>query len=112
MSDAGEWQEVESNNGGKFSHVPSQPAVIPSPRSVLSCGRRLSLDTRNPSGLQENVFANPRSTFERGILHSSTPIATGAVPVHVCTQTPFARGEERMGSTVPMPTYLHEGRRL
>ena len=112
LSDSGELLEVESNYNGNFSHDPNQPAVVPSPRSMLSCGRRLSLDTWNPSGLQEHVFANPRSTFERGILHSSTPIATGAVPVHVCTQTPLARGEARIGSTVPMPTCLHEGRRL
>ena len=42
---------------------PSQPARIPSPRSMLSCDIRLQPETWNPPGLQENVFANPRSTL-------------------------------------------------
>ena len=110
MNDSGEFQGVKSNSGGKCSHVPSKAAVNPSPRSVLSCDKRLPLDTWNLSGSQENVFVNPRSRCEsprtpcQGILHSTTPSATGAVPVHVCTETLVARGEERIGSTVPMPT--------
>ena len=35
-------------------------------------------------------------TPHQGILHSTEPGATGAVPVHVCTGTPVARGEERI----------------
>ena len=99
------------NYGGKHSHVHSQPSGIPSPRSMPSCDRRLPLDTWNPSGQQENVFANPRSMFEssqtpcQGILHSTTPSATGAVPVHVCTGTLVARSEDRTGSTIPMPNF-------
>ena len=65
LNDAGEFQEVVSNNSGQISHVPSQPAEIPSPRSMLSCDKRLPPDTWNLSGLQENFFfANPRSTVE------------------------------------------------
>ena len=64
LSGSGEFQEVESNYSGNFSRVSSQPARIPSPRSTLSCDKRLPPDTWNPSGLQENVFANPRSTLE------------------------------------------------
>ena len=115
MNGSGEVQEVESIElqwtSGQFSHVPSQPAVIPSPRSMLSCDKRLPLDTLNLSGSQENVFVNPRSRFEssrtpyQGILHSTTLSATGAVPVRVCTGTPVARGAERIGSTIPMPTF-------
>ena len=33
MSDSGEFQDIESVCSGKFSHVPSQLAVVPSPRS-------------------------------------------------------------------------------
>ena len=64
---------------GQFSHVPSQLAGIPSPGSLLSCDKRLPLDTSNLSGLQENVFVNPRSTLEssqtpyRGIHQFTTP---------------------------------------
>ena len=59
---------------------------------MLSCDKRLPLDTWNLSGTQENVFANPHSTLEssqtpdRGILHSTTPIATGEVPVRICDE--------------------------
>ena len=44
-------------------------------------------------------------TLYQGLLQSTTPRATGAGPVHVCTGTPVARGEERIGSTIPMPTF-------
>ena len=81
LSGSGECQEVESNFCGKFSHVPSQPALIPSPRSSFD-------STQTPY---------------QGILHFTTPSATGAVPVHVRTGTPVARDEERIGSTIPMP---------
>ena len=36
LNDSGEFHEVESNYSGHFSHVPSQPARIPSPRSMLN----------------------------------------------------------------------------
>ena len=77
---------------------------------------RLPLGTWNLSGPQEIFFCNPRPMFEssqtlyQGILHSTTPSATGAVPVHVCTGTPVATSEERIGSTTPMPTCQQEGR--
>ena len=55
MNDSGEFQEVESND--------SQPAIIPSFRSMLSRDQRLPSDTWNTSGLQEQVFGNQFSTF-------------------------------------------------
>ena len=61
MSDSGEFQEVESNHSGRLSDVSSQPATIPSSRSMLSRDKRLPLDTSNLSGSQENVFVNLRS---------------------------------------------------
>ena len=36
LNDSGEFQEVESNYSGRLSHVSSQPAMIPSSRSMLS----------------------------------------------------------------------------
>ena len=36
MNDSREFQDVESICSGKLSHVPSQLAVVPSPRSMLS----------------------------------------------------------------------------
>ena len=50
MSDSGDFQDVESNCGGTLSHVPGQPAMIPSPGSMLSHDKRLRLDTWNQSG--------------------------------------------------------------
>ena len=60
-----------------------------------------SLDTWNLSASQGNVFGNPRPMFDssqtsrRRIRHSTTPSATGAVPVQGSTGTLVARGEER-----------------
>ena len=54
-------------------------------------------DTWNLSGTQGNVFGNPRPMFDssqtsyQGILHSTTPSATGAVPVQGSTGTLVAR---------------------
>ena len=45
VNDSGEFQEVESKYSGQFSHVPSQPAGIPSPRSMLSRDKSLTIDT-------------------------------------------------------------------
>ena len=97
MNDLGEFQEVESNHGGRLSYVPSQPATLPSYRSMLSRDKRLPLDTWNASGPQENVFGNH---FLRLIRHSTTPSATGSV-----TGRLVARDEDRNKGTSPMPTF-------
>ena len=93
MSDSGEFQDIESKYSGKFFHVPSQTAVVPSPRFMLSRDRSMPLGTWNLSGPQRIFFGNP--TPYQGILHSTTPSATGAISV--------ARGEERIVSTTTMP---------
>ena len=41
MIDSGDFQDVESNYSGGLSHVSSQPAMIPSSRSLLSRDKRL-----------------------------------------------------------------------
>ena len=56
VNDSGEFQDVESTYSGTFSHVPSQPAGISGPRSMLSCDKRLQPDTWNLSGSQETFF--------------------------------------------------------
>ena len=109
------WMTLENstkwNYSGQCSYVPSQLAGVPSLRSTLSCDKRLQLDTWNLSGTQGNVLAHPRSTFEssqkpyRGILHFTTPNATHRVPVRICTGALVARDEERIGSTILMPTF-------
>ena len=69
MNDSGEFQEVESNNSVRLSYVSSQPAMIPSSRSMLSRDKRLPFVTWNTSGLQENVFGNQFSTFDSSRNH-------------------------------------------
>ena len=56
MNDSREFQEIESICSGKFSHVPSQRAVAPRPRSMLSRDQSMQPDTWNLSGTQGNVF--------------------------------------------------------
>ena len=55
---------MEPNYSGRLSYVSSQPAMIPSSRSMLSRDKRLPLDTWNTSGLRENVFGNQFCTFD------------------------------------------------
>ena len=64
MNVSGDFQDVESNYCGRLSHVSSQPAMIPSSRTMLSRDKRLPLDTGNQSGLQKNVLGNQFSTFD------------------------------------------------
>ena len=110
LNDSGEFQEVESNCSGNFSHVPSQPARVPSPRSMLSCDKRLP-ETWNPPELQENVFANPRSTLDslqipfQRIHPFMKPNAAGEAPAPISTGKLVARENERIRSTIPMPTF-------
>ena len=64
VSHSGYFQDVESNNGGRLSHISSQPVMIPSSRALLSRDKRLPLDTWNQSGVQENVLESQFSTFD------------------------------------------------
>ena len=110
VNDSGEFQEVESNHSGRLSCVPSQPAAIPSSRSVLSRDKRLPLVTWNTSGQQENVFGTQFSATDPSRNHNerihqwTTPRETGSVPVHIGTGISFARDEERNRGTIPIPT--------
>ena len=64
LNDSGDFQDVESNYSGRLSHVPNQPEMIPSSRSLLSRDKRLPLDAWTQSGVQENVFVNQFSTLD------------------------------------------------
>ena len=67
--------------------------------------------TWNLSEHRETVFCKLRSMFDLsqtlypGILHSTTPSATGAIPVQASTGRLVMRGEKGIGSTIPMPTF-------
>ena len=60
MNDSGEFQEVESNYSGRLSYVSSQPAMIPSSRSMLSRDKRLPLHTWN---IYIYIYMDYRKTF-------------------------------------------------
>ena len=93
------------------SYVSSQPAMIPSSRSMLSRDKRLPLDTWNTSGLQENVFGNQFSTFDppRGHPQGIQPCASrrerGPVPQATGSGTLFERDDKQNRDTIPMPTF-------
>ena len=78
---------------------------------MLSRDRILRSDTWNLSGTQGNVFGNPRAVVDssqtphQGILHSTHQSATGGNPVQWSTGRPVAKGEEQIGSTVPVPSF-------
>ena len=60
-------------------------------------------------GTQGNILGNPRPVFDSSqtphqeILHSTNQSATGGIPVQRSTGRLVAKGEERIGSTIPMP---------
>ena len=111
MNDSREFQGVESNYSGKLSYVPSQPTVIPSPRSKLSCDERLPLDTWNTSGLQENVFGDQFSTFDsprdhhQGIHSCASQRERGSVQQARRSGTPFTRDDKQSKNQIPMSTF-------
>ena len=85
--------------------------MILSSRSILSCDKRLPLDTWNTSGLQEIVFGIQFSTFDsprdhpQGIHSCATQRERGPVPQATGTWISLARDEERIKGTIPMPTF-------
>ena len=101
MKDSRTFQEVESNHGGRLSHVSSQPAMIPSSRSMLSRDKRLPLDPWNTPGPQENVFGNQLSTFDsprdhpQGIHACAPQRERGSVPQAAGLETLFARDDKQ-----------------
>ena len=98
-----------------FSHVPSQPAGISCPRSMLSCDKRLQPETWNPPGLQEKRFLQIHvrrvshcKTPHQGTHPCMAPNAAGEASALISTGRPVAREEERIGSTIPMPTFCKQ----
>ena len=111
VNDSGDFQHVESNFSGKLSYVSSQLAMIQSSRSMLGRDKRLPLDTWNQSGLQENVFGNPFSTFDSPRNHPqrvhSNDVQRNGEAVHDAGRTDTIRAsEDRLNQgTIPMPTF-------
>ena len=60
MNDARDFKDAESVRSGQLSHVPSKPALFPSPRGelggMLSRDQSLRPDIWNPHGISGNVL--------------------------------------------------------
>ena len=114
INDSGEFQEAESNYSWRLSYVSSQLAMIPSARSMLSSDKRLLFDTRDTSGLQENVVGNQFSTFDsprdhpQGLQSCAPQREWGPVPQATGTETLFERDDKQNRDTIPMPTFATE----
>ena len=106
-----EFQDVESICSGRLSHVPSQPAFIPSLGGMLSRDRSLRSDTWNLLGTSGNVFDSPRAVIDsssalyQGVLPSLNQSATGGNPVRERKEKPFSGCEERNRKTIPTPRF-------
>ena len=78
---------------------------------MLSRDQSLRSDRWKLSVTQGNVFGSPRAVIDssqtpyQGILHSLTQSITVGNPVQKCTGRLVAKGEERIGSTKPMPSF-------
>ena len=111
MNDSTRFQEKESICCAIVSHVPRHPAVVLSLRAMSSRDQSLRSDTLNLSGTQGKFFGHPRAvtdssqTFYQGILHSTNQSATGGNTVQKGTGRLVARGEEQIGSTMPLPNF-------
>ena len=96
MNDSREFQDVESVRSGRFSRVPSQPAVLPSPRGLRSRDPSLRHDLWNPHGFSGNVLAGPSasaSTSYTGVLNPFASDATENILVLTGTRRPVAGNE-------------------
>ena len=111
INDSREFQDVESNYSGRLSYVSSQPAMIPSSRSMLSRDKRLPLDTWNTSGLQENCFLVINflrlihTGHHQGIDSCAPQRERGSVQQTTASGTPFTRDDKQNRGTIPMPAF-------
>ena len=92
-NDSGEFQEVESNYSVKLSHVPSQPPKIAGPRLCWAATNAFYLthgilldDSKTFLSIHVRHLSHLKY-FTREFIHSTTPGATGSVPVHIGTGT-------------------------
>ena len=114
LNDPREFHDVESICTGKLSHVPSQPAIVPSLGGLLSRDPSLRHDTWNLLGTSGNVFGSQRavidssSTLYQGMLRSLDQSAKGENPVRDSTGKPVARSEKRNRETVPTPRFARK----
>ena len=108
-NDSREFQDADSTCSGKLSHVPSQPAIVPSLCGMPRRDQSLRSGTWNLLGTSGNVFDSPRavihssSTLYQGMLHSWNQSAKAET--RDGTGKLVARSEERNRETIPMPSF-------
>ena len=110
MNDSRKFQVVGSICSGGLSHVPSQPAVVPSPRGMLSRKQSLRPDERNSLATSGNVVDNPSAPFNTAstshrVKHPWNLDATFGNPVQSSTGRPVARSGEQIRDTLPTPRF-------
>ena len=111
MKSSGEFQDNESNYGGRLSHVSSPAEMIPSSRALLSRNKRLPLDTWNQSGVQENAFGHQFSTFDsyrdfpQRISFENVHRNREAIPHQPEEKASLTSGRGQKYGTIPMPTF-------
>ena len=112
--DSREFQDVESVCSGRLSHVPSQPAVVPSRRGMLSRDQSLRHDTLNLLGTSGNVFGNPpalidsASTPYRGMFHSRKLNATDGGPCDQARRDLQLEVKNKNRDTIPTPRFARK----
>ena len=108
MNDSREFQDVESLRSGRISHVPSQLAVVPSPRGLLSRDPSLRHEIWNSLDISGNVIAGPCAsalTSYTGVLNPWASDATGNILVLTGTGRPVAGNEVHNRDTIPTPRF-------
>ena len=101
---------MESNYSGRLSYVSSQPAMIPSSRSMLGRDKRLPLmeyiwnTGKRFFGNQFSTFDSPRD-HPQGIHSGASQRERGSVPQATGTGTLFTRDDKQNRGTIPMPTF-------
>ena len=93
---------------GKLSHVPSQPAVAPSPHGVLSRDQSPQPAFWSSHGTSGNIIAHPSAPIDPVSRLSWNPKVTGGEPMQTSTGRPAARSEERNGDTIPTPRFAQK----
>ena len=102
MNDSREFQDVGSVCSGRLSHVPGQPAIVPSPRGMLRHGTCL---VHRETFLTIHLHQSTQHRPYRGMLHPLNPDATDGDPVQPSTERPVAIREEQNTDTIPTPRF-------
>ena len=102
---------MNDSSSGKLSHVPSQPASVPSLGGMLSRDPRLRPETWNLSDTSGNVFYSPRAEIDFVIdtLSRNASLLESKCyrrkPNSRKYRTPVAGGEERSRESIPTPRF-------